>query len=68
MVDRYTKTILTIIALSLVIIILRDVPIVRDAVAQTTGYKGNTVAVTIRGIDECTECAWDTIPVRVVNR
>lgn len=67
MIDRYTKLILTIIAGSLVIIILRDIPIVRDAFAQSAGYKGDTIAVTIRGIDECKTCAWEPLPVRVVR-
>lgn len=67
MVDKYTKVILTIIAVSLVIIILRDVPIIREALAQTAGYKGGTIAVTIRGIDECGSCAWEPLPVKVVR-
>jgi hypothetical protein len=67
MIDKYTKVILTIIAVSLVIIILRDVPIIKEALAQTAGYKGSTIAVTIRGIDECGSCAWEPLPVKVVR-
>jgi hypothetical protein len=52
---------------SLVVIILRDIPIVRDAIAQSAGYKGNTIAVTIRGIDECGTCRWEALPVKVVQ-
>lgn len=67
MIDRYTKVILTVIAVSLVTIVLRDIPIVRDAIAQSAGYKGNTVAVPIRGIDECAKCAWEPLPVKVMR-
>jgi hypothetical protein len=67
MIDRYTKFLLTVIAASLVLIILRDVPIVRQALAQSASYKGDTIAVTIRGIDECSSCQWEPLPVRPVR-
>ena len=67
MIDKYTKVILTVIAVCLVVIVLRDIPIVRDAIAQSAGYKGDTIAVTIRGIDECGSCAWEPLPVKVVR-
>ena len=65
MIDRYTKVILTIIAVCLVIVVLRDVPIIQEALAQNALYKGGTIAVTIRGIDECGSCAWEPLPVRM---
>jgi hypothetical protein len=66
MIDKYTKAILTVIAVSLVVIILRDIPLVREAFAQS-GYTGGTVAVTIRGIDECPSCRWEPLPVKVIR-
>ena len=67
MIDRYTKVILTIIAVCLVIVVLRDVPIIQEALAQNALYKGGTIAVTIRGIDrgECSGCLWEPLPVRM---
>ena len=65
MIDRYTKVILTIIAVCLVIVVLRDVPIIQEALAQNALYRGDTIAVTIRGIDECSGCRWEPLPVRM---
>ena len=65
MIDRYTKTVLTIIAALLAIIVIRDIPLVATTFAQAGLYKGDTVAVTIRGIDECSSCRWESLPVEV---
>jgi hypothetical protein len=64
--DRYTKVVHTVIAVCLVVIVLRDVPIISEAMAQSGLYRGGTVAVTIRGIDECASCLWEPLPVKVV--
>lgn len=63
--DRYTKIVLTVIAFCLIIIIVRDIPFVREAIAQSWPSYNGTVPVTIRGIDECSSCRWESIPVRV---
>lgn len=63
--DRYTKVILTIIALNLSVIVVRDLPIVSEALAQAGWYTGDTVPVTIRGIDECSSCRWESLPVEI---
>jgi hypothetical protein len=63
--NRYTSFILTVIAVCLVVIVIRDVPIISKAMAQSGLYKGDTVAVTIRGIDECSSCRWVPLPVKV---
>jgi len=65
MVDRYTRFILTIIAACLVIIVVRDIPIVSKALAQAALYRGDTLPVTIRGIDECSSCRWEALPVKI---
>lgn len=65
MVDAYTKTILTIISVLLTVIVVRDIPFVSEALAQSGWYRGDTVPVTIRGIDECPSCRWESLPVVV---
>jgi hypothetical protein len=67
MVDRYTKFILTVIACLLAVVIVRDIPLVSTALAQFRLYKGDTLAVTIRGIEECMSCSWEPLPVKVVR-
>jgi hypothetical protein len=66
MVDRYTKFILTVIAASLVIIILRDVPIVRNAFAAegpvAVTISDEPVSVTIQGVN-----TWSPLPVQVMK-
>ena len=63
--DRYTKCVLTVIAVMLTIIAARDTPLFQPALAQAGLYKGGTIAVTIRGIDERSACSWEPLPVRV---
>ena len=68
MIDRYTKVVLTVIAVCLVVIVARDIPIVRVAVAETTGYRDAPTEVIIRGIDECSSCRWESLPVKIMSR
>ena len=65
-IDLYTKAILTIIALSLVWLSVRDLPVASTAIAQARMpiYRGS-MAVVIRGIDHQTGHNWDTLPVRI---
>jgi hypothetical protein len=65
MIDRYTKAVLTAIALLLGVIVARDIPFIGAAFAQVGLYKGDTIAVTIRGIDECPRCRWEPLPVKM---
>lgn len=65
MVDCYTKIVLTTIAALLALIVVRDVPLVQKALAQGGWYRGDTVPVTIRGIDECSSCRWESLPVKI---
>lgn len=67
MTDRYTRFILTIIAVCLTIIVVRDIPFVSKALAQASLYRGDTLAVTIRGIDECSGCRWEALPVKMAR-
>jgi len=63
--DRYTKLVLTVIAGALVALVVQNA--IAPAQAQLGGaqiIKG-TLAVTIRGIDECPSCNWEPLPVRV---
>jgi hypothetical protein len=46
MIDRYTKFLLTVIALSLVVIVVRDIPFVQNAFA--VGETGRPVAVIVK--------------------
>lgn len=65
MVDAYTKILLTVIAACLTIIVVRDIPFVSEAMAQSGWYRGDTIPVTIRGIDECGSCRWEALPVEI---
>ncbi len=65
MVDAYTKILLTVIAACLTIIVARDIPVVSEAMAQSGWYRGDTIPVTIRGIDECSSCRWEALPVEI---
>lgn len=47
------------------LIVVRDIPFVSQALAQSGWYRGDTVPVTIRGIDECPSCRWEALPVVV---
>ena len=65
-IDLYTKAILTIIALSLVWLSVRDLPVASTAIAQAPMpmYRGS-LAVVIRSIDQQSGLQWDTLPVRI---
>jgi hypothetical protein len=58
--DAYTKFVLTIIAICLVWICVKDIAVVPKAYAAQTG---NIVDVRIRGIDRMTGEGWDSLPV-----
>jgi hypothetical protein len=62
MVDRYTKMILTVIALALVALTIQPYTLPRPATAQ-----GGVVDVRIRGIDEASSLRWEAINVRCEN-
>ncbi len=75
-VDSYTKAVLTVIAVALVWIAVRDIPIIATTVAaserEVTVPKGaysvplfkGAVPVVIRGISPKEEYGWDPLPVR----
>jgi hypothetical protein len=63
-VDLYTKIILTTIALSLVSIVLRDVPLIESAQAAQVDRGDQVVKVQIVSIDESPHLRWEAIPVK----
>jgi hypothetical protein len=63
--DRYTKTILTIIALCLVWICIRDIRFVETLAAQVIDRGQEVVKVQIVSIDEAPRLAWEALPVTV---
>lgn len=65
--DRYTKTVLTVIALCLVWICLRDLELAPVAVAQVRDRGGEVVKVQIVSIDEAPSLNWEPLPVRVIR-
>ena len=60
-IDLYTKIVLTIIALCLVVMVIKDVPFVQTATAE------DIVSVQIRGINEAPYCQWEPLPVKIVE-
>ena len=63
-IDLYTKVILTTIALSLLSIVFRDVPIISSAQAAPAVDRGDQVVkVQIVSIDESPNLRWEAIPV-----
>ena len=62
MVDRYTKVVLTVIAVALVALALQPYTIPKHALAQS-----GIVDVRIRGIDEAPTLHWEAINVRCEN-
>ena len=69
MVDRYTKAVLTVIAVCLLWLVVRDVTLVKPAQAASptevvvTGWRAGTVIVEI---DSISPLAGGVLPVRVV--
>ncbi len=62
-VDRYTKCVLTVIAVCLCLIVLRDVPMLERAEAdQTNKAKQNVQDVRIVGIHRHPQQRWDAMP------
>ena len=68
-VDIYTKAILTVIAVCLATIVLRDINIVPEAQAQAPSElsSGRVVSVKIVGIEKSRRSSWKAIPVEVKN-
>jgi hypothetical protein len=64
-IDLYTKIILTTIALSLVSIVFRDVPLIQSAQAAPGDLGDQVVKVQIVSIDESPSLRWEAIPVKV---
>ena len=64
-IDLYTKIILTTIALSLVSIVFRDVPLIQSAQAAPVDRGDEVVKVQIVSIDESTSLRWEAIKVKV---
>ena len=66
-IDLYTKIILTTIALSLVSIVFRDVPIISSAQAAPADRGDQVVKVQIVSIDESPNLLWEALPVEVTK-
>jgi len=64
-VDRYTKTILTMIAGCLILLVLKAYSFVPDAEALTDRGE-NVVKVQIVSIDESSH-RWEPLPVRIIK-
>ena len=74
-VDIYTKIILTVIAMCLTAIVLRDIDIVSEAQAQAqaqaqpreSAFREDVIKVQIVGIKKTHQAPWDKLPVEVKN-
>lgn len=67
-VDLYTKSILTVIAVCLTAIVVRDVPTLPEAHAVSVSDRGkDVVRVQIVSIDESPPLRWDALPVEVAQ-
>ncbi len=72
-VDIYTKIILTVIAVCLAVIVLRDINIVSEAQAQAqaqpreSAFREDVIKVQIVGIKKTHQAPWDKLPVEVKN-
>ncbi len=69
-VDIYTKIILTVIAVCLTVIVLRDINIVLEAQAQPRELASgeDVINVQLVGIKKTHRAPWDNLPVEVKNR
>jgi hypothetical protein len=63
-IDIFTKAVLSVIAVSLALIALKDVPVVSTAQAQIGDRGDNVVKVQIVSIDESPTLRWEAIRVR----
>ncbi len=70
-VDIYTKIILTVIAMCLTVIVLRDINIVSEAQAQAQARElasgEDVINVQLVGIKKTHRAPWDKLPVEVKN-
>ncbi len=64
--DTYTKVVLTVIAVCLVVICLRDVRFVGEAHAVTDRGE-DVVKVQIVSIDESPGLRWEALPVKILR-
>jgi hypothetical protein len=63
--DKYTKFILTVIAICLTVIVVRDIDIIPVANAAPVDRGDNVLKVQIVSIDESPNLRWEAIPVKV---
>ncbi len=70
-VDIYTKIILTVIAMCLTVIVLRDIDIVSEAQAQARARElasgEDVINVQLVGIKKTHRAPWDKLPVEIKN-
>jgi len=64
--DAYTRVILTIIAICLTVIVLRDTEIIPAAQAATDRGE-EVIKVQIVSIDESPNLRWETIPIKIAK-
>jgi hypothetical protein len=64
-IDRYTKAVLTVIALCLIWLCLRDSAPVPEAFATPTDRGDEVVKVQLVSIDESPTLRWESIPVEL---
>jgi hypothetical protein len=65
-VDTYTKIVLTTIALALVGLVFRDIPIIPSLQAAPPVDRGDQVVkVQIVSIDESNTLRWEALPVKI---
>lgn len=62
-VDLYTKVILTVIALCLIVIVIRDIEFIPEARAQSSS-RDEVVRVQLVGIRESGMHGWEKVPVK----
>ncbi|MBI5821011.1 MAG: hypothetical protein HZA88_18735 [Verrucomicrobia bacterium] len=63
-VDLYTKVILTVIALCLTVIVIRDIEFIPEARAQFSS-RDEVVSVQIVGIDKAINRSWEALSVKI---
>jgi len=64
-VDRYTKCVLTVIAVCLLWSCLRDSELIPPAYASPTDRGDEVIKVQLVSIDESPSLQWESIPVKV---
>jgi len=64
-VDLYTKIVLTTIALALVGLVFRDIPLISSLQAAPVDRGDQVVKVQIVSIDESSTLRWEALPVKM---